>query len=275
MSLKIKPLPGSEPQEVIERRKKLDKNLWSPFGVISVPCPIGAGKTTLILNLVKFYKKFFDRIVYFSNTLDLDPKVEKFKKKMETYNYDQLEEVLDDIEAEVEIGRENAKIIEEKNRRKKNNYHPVKFSDLMRNYEVEDEEPDPEPPYPPFTMLIVDDASAQSALTRNSKFTRFVFSTRHFRTMIFVVTHQYKQVPKSWRPSILGMALFDVGNDRELQDIIDEFSIKLDKDDFKTMFNMATKKKYSFLNIDKKKTVDEGKYKINFDKIIKPVKRND
>jgi hypothetical protein len=62
--------------------------------------PKGAGKTTLILNLLRFYKNYFHRIIVFSPTCRQDDKWETLKKESLLLKNEPLEKFMEKIKKE-------------------------------------------------------------------------------------------------------------------------------------------------------------------------------
>jgi ABC-type dipeptide/oligopeptide/nickel transport system ATPase subunit len=77
MKLEIKPVPV----ESVEHPRPQHVVLPMHEFTVGIIAPKGSGKTTLICNLLDFYKKYFNSIIIFSPTIKSDDKWEYVKKQ--------------------------------------------------------------------------------------------------------------------------------------------------------------------------------------------------
>lgn len=256
-SLKIKVFKENNEERVQSKREKLNPNLIEPHFVIGITAAMKNGKTNLLCNLVVFYRKFFDKVIFLSPSAELDEKIEKclgkndVSLKLTSKNLEEVIAVLKqntfDAKAEEEgtMPTMTELILGKKPRKKKK-----KLQD---------------------TLLILDDASVnKSVFDKSSEFLEFVYSHRKFNTSIISVVHYHKLFPLQFRAVINALIIFQMGNEQELRGILEEHGLGIDKDVFKKIVEVATKEPFSFLVINKNKPIDDGRFMIRFQKKIIP-----
>ena len=259
-SLKIRKITESSESRVIKKRESLNPKLIQPHFVIGINAQMRSGKTTLICSLIKFYRKFFDKVVFISPSVDLDEKLEKCLNKkdikltltkenleavIEKLREDTFEAIRDAEEPEEEVPSMKDIIVGRKARRKKK--------------KLED------------TLLVLDDASSfRSIFDRSTVFSKFLYSHRKFNTSIIMVTHYSRLMPLAFRSVLNALIIFQLGNQKEIDGILEEHGLGVSRDTFRQIIERATSEPFSFLVINKNKPLKEGRFLLRFDWKIVP-----
>lgn len=289
--LKVKPVPvpkGSEhpppPNPVLPRHE-------FTLGIIA---PKGAGKTTLIANLLYWYRGYFNQIYIFSPTVLSDEKWDWIKQqkllseniplkkwiKKEQQRRDGLlgKEIVGKPPIGTEFDHRNtneqekfdAKIPEE------NFYHNYTERDLDKILSTQKQVIDAlkkqdEPKYLADRILLIFDDLVGSALfsqAHDNLFKGFNTRHRHFSASIIMVSQGYKEIPKTIRTNWTALILFEIANDKEVYVIYEENTMGLKKDEWMELFEHCTSEKYGFMYLNAK--ADKGmRCMKNFDKFVR------
>jgi hypothetical protein len=252
--IEVKPLKSKLTDDEIEI-KKLPIFLPKPYTLLLVVAKIGSGKSTALLNLAKYYGKFYDQIIYMAPTdAQLDPKFSSpdAPEINMILTYDSIEEVIrmikDGIKEDTEYlnaPKEEPKGLKLPGQKKKKGKR-YKTHDIRR------------------TLWILDDSTASEVMKRSADlFRSFLTALRHNRTSIWIVAHQWKMISKLFRINATALMIFKINNDEELREIENDTGI----DKFIQIYKVATSEPYSFLLVDFLKE-DQGRFIKNFSHVI-------
>jgi hypothetical protein len=234
--------------------------------------PKGAGKTTVICNLLHFYKNYFHTILVFSPTINSDEKwdwiknqkllienhpLKKWIKKMS----EQRDE--DKIVQPAPLGHELEGLV---NQRESftgiipeehffDTYQDDKFMEIMEEQMsmIKLLKKHGEPKYLANRILIIFDDLVGSSLfsgTRGSYFKGINTRHRHYSSSFIMVSQGYKEIPKTIRTNWTCLIVFEIGNEREVQVIYEEYAMGLKSDDWMELYKHATEEDHSFLFIN-------------------------
>jgi len=171
IDLTIKPLDDEKEKE--RRAKKLDCRLPKPYFCAVVQGSPGSGKTSMVLNWIKFYAPFHDSYIFVSPTAQHDPKMKKVIMTL----------------------AKKGKHLELINKINKDTLGLVKLA-------IEEA--------PGNTFLFLDDVTGDSSiLARDSDLVKFVTNRRHLKLNIMLCVHSYKATPKKMRENTNIRIFFD------------------------------------------------------------------
>lgn len=234
--------------------------------------PKGAGKTTVICNLLKFYKDYFHTILVFSPTIDSDEKWDWIKNQKLLVENKALKKWIRDLknrkdEESVVDGLPPDRALEGlvnpdqgfDGKIPKEHFFDDYDDDTFR--EIMDEQmrlikvlkSHGQTKYLANRILIIFDDLVGSSLfagTRGSYFKGVNTRHRHYSASFLMVSQGYKEVPKTIRTNWTGLIAFFIGNEKEVEVIYEEFPMGLKKDDWLELYNYATDGDHSFLYIN-------------------------
>jgi hypothetical protein len=235
--------------------------------------PKGAGKTTTICNLLDFYKGYFHTILVFSPTIDSDEKWDWIKAQKLLVENNALKSWMKKM-AEKKNG-EN-KIVEGPpisheleglvNQRDSftgripeehffDSYNDEKFREIMEEQMtlIRALKKHDQPKYLANRILIIFDDLVGSSLfsgSRGSYFKGVNTRHRHYSASFLMVSQGYKEIPKTIRTNWTCLIVFEIGNEREVQVIYEEYAMGLNSSDWLEMYKYATEEDHSFLFIN-------------------------
>lgn len=269
-NLKVKPVPVppgfNHPEPPDDRLMKHEFTL----GLIA---PKGSGKTTMIANLLEWYKGYFHDIFVFSPTVLSDEKWDWLKKqkllienkplkqwiKKEQQKRDGMlgDEIIGkpSISSELADRNTNEKEIFDGFIPEENFYHQYSEETLdnilARQKQVIDVlKKNDEPKYLADRILLIFDDLVGSALFSNARdnlFKGFNTRHRHYSASVIMVSQGYKEIPKTIRTNWSALILFEIANDKEVECIYEENTMGMHKDEWMEMYKYAIKEPYSFL----------------------------
>lgn len=65
-----------------------------------------------------------------------------------------------------------------------------------------------------------------------------------------MVSQGYKEIPKTIRTNWTGLIVFEIGNEKEVEVIYEEYAMGLKRDDWLELYKHATEEEHSFLYIN-------------------------
>lgn len=224
--------------------------------------PKGAGKTTVICNLLGFYRNYFHTILVFSPTVDSDEKWDWVKKQKLLKENRELEKFLKDLKGEASIVQNDC-IVE----RKKvfdpyipeehffADYDEEKFVEIMEEQKalISFLKKKGKTKYLANRILIIFDDLVGSKLfagARQSYFKGVNTRHRHYSASFLMVSQGYKEVPKTIRTNWSALIVFEIGNEKEVLVIYEEFAMGYKFDDWIEMYRYATDGDHDFLYIN-------------------------
>lgn len=252
--------------------------------------PKGAGKTTVICNLLNFYKGYFHNILVFSPTVASDEKwdwvkdqklliqnkplidfVNKKKKKEVEGVVDRTNEDENEFEGLVPPLDEDfdGKIPEE-----------CFFSDYDEStlQEIMDEQmkvvkllkKHKQSKHLANRILIIFDDLVGSSLfsgTRNNPFKKLNTTHRHYSCSMLMVSQGYKEIPKTVRTNWSCLLIFEIPNEKEIEVIYEEFPMGLKREQWQEVYEYCTSgdHDFMFMNYQKEKRLRIMK---NFDQVV-------
>lgn len=216
-----------------EVKEFINKNVLAPqwpFRLLIVG-PSGCGKTNLLLFLIKELLHY-SRIFIYAKDLTED-------------KYVQLEEMFDKIQ---KVLLKKYKISEQIST----------FSSSKEDIiDVDDLDSDEQ------NLIIFDDFLTEKD---QSLIEDLFIRGRKKNCSIIYLTQSYFTTPKDIRLQCNYFIIYQIRDKREVNDILSNICIDLEKDKFIKYYNEATKKEYNFLMIDTKNK--DKRYRTNFDKIF-------
>jgi hypothetical protein len=251
--------------------------------------PKGSGKTTMICNLLMFYKKHFHNILIFSPTINSDDKWDYIKEKdllLENVPLKKFLKSLEDKKKKNQIvqsieeptGLEgfvnqkeffSPKIQEE---HFYTDYSDNALSDIIdeQNNVILMLKKHGKPKHLANRILIIFDDLVGSSLFAGSKGAYFTgFNTRHRHSSIsmMMVTQGYKEIPKTIRSNWTAIIVFKIGNQKEVEVIYEEFNLGMNYKDWLEVYRYCTKEPHGFIYMNVYK--EEGKQLMkNFDEYL-------
>lgn len=122
-------------------------------------------------------------------------------------------------------------------------------------------------------LIIIDDMTGTSIMTKNNALTRFLFIHRHVPnddtgTSLWIASHQYKSVMPNVRNNFTDIIMFSSFSDMELQSIADDNKGEMTYRDFFYVFKLCTNPKYNFLYIKRLEPM-ETRFRRNFNTVLK------
>jgi len=296
MELTVLPVPVPKGSEHPNPPSKLLPKHEFTLGIVA---PKGAGKTTLIANLLFWYRNYFNDIFIFSPTVQSDEKWDWLKeqkllvenkplKKWIKKEQQRRDGVLhNEIVGKPTIGSEldnrntnekeefDGKIPEE-------NFHHVYDDDdldkiLKRQKELIDVlKKNGQPKYLADRILLIFDDLVGSALFSNARdnlFKGFNTRHRHYSASVIMVSQGYKEIPKTVRSNWTALILFDISNDKEIQVIFEENTMGVKYKHWLKMFEDCTREPYGFMYLNSKNPKGSRIMK-NFDSFINYTEEN-
>ena len=268
--LKVKPIPV--PAGYLHPKPKYAQLPTHEF-TMGLIAPKGAGKTTVICNLLQFYKGYFHTILVFSPTIESDEKWDYIKKQklliknlpLKKWLQDQAAKKAGDeiveappISAELENKITNSDedfdgtIPEE---HYFNDYDDETFQGIMEEQlsMIKALKKHGQPKYLANRILVIFDDLVGSALFRGARGSYFKGVNtrhRHFSASFLMVSQGYKEIPKTIRTNWTALIVFEIGNEREVFVIYEEYACCLKQKDWQESYRHAVDGDHDFLFIN-------------------------
>jgi hypothetical protein len=268
--MKVLPIPVPSADHPLPRFEQLPKHEFT-MGLIA---PKGAGKTTLMCRLLDFYRGYFHTILVFSPTIESDEKWDWVKgqkllvenKPLKMWIKHQVEKSKKESEGIVDNpppSTELEQACEEDNKFTGyipeehffHDYDEDKFMEIMTEQLklIKLLKKHGKPKFLANRLLIIFDDLVGSSLfngKRGSYFKGINTRHRHYSASFLMVSQGYKEVPKTIRTNWTCLVVFEIGNEREVMVIYEEFAMGLNHDDWLEIYRYCTTNDHDFLFID-------------------------
>lgn len=232
--------------------------------------PKGSGKTTVMCNYLKFMAGYFHTILIFSPTIESDEKwdvikeskllvenlpLKKFIKELKRKNTQKQHEIVQTPVGQIPDIKEEefSPYIPEEHFY--DDYDDDTFRTIMEEQKalIKLLKKHGQPKYLANRILVIFDDLVGSALfsgKRGSYFKGVNTRHRHYSASFMMVTQGYKEIPKTIRTNFTCLIAFEIGNEKEVEAIYEEFSMGLKRDDWQEVYEYAIATDYSFLYIN-------------------------
>ena len=257
------------------------------MGIIA---PKGSGKTTVIANLLKFYKNYFHTILVFSPTVASDEKWDWVKRQQLLGENKPLKKWLNDLKHKqnqdnpvVEKSMNASELLDSTDLKKMTDFRIPEecfYSEYNEDtlQEIMDEQMQlvkmlkehGKSKHMANRILIVFDDLVGSSLFSNRKdnpFKKLNSNHRHYSASLLMVTQAYKEIPKTVRTNFSCLVIFEIPNDKEIEVIFEENPNYLKKDEWMEAYEYATDGDHDFMFINYQKPKRLRLMK-NFDQVI-------
>lgn len=286
MRLTVDPIPV--PQGYIHPAPSDDRLPKHEF-TMGIIAPKGSGKTTLIVNLLKFYKNYFHNILVFSPTVASDEKWDMVKQlplladntPLKKWIKSLEEEALDDSVVEKRPqahplqGLVNPAPLLDK-RIPEENFYSDYDEDTLRGIMEEQMtvvrllKQYGKSKHLANRILIIFDDLVGSKLFGNQRQNPFKMlntNHRHYSASIFMVSQAYKEIPKTVRTNFSCLIIFEIPNDKEIEVIYEENSLYMKRPQWMEAYQYAVEGDHDFMFINYQKPKRLRLMK-NFDQVL-------
>lgn len=288
--LKIKPVPVPKEYDHPEPPHEVLMKHEFTLGIIA---PKGAGKTTLIINLLYMYKGLFHDIFVFSPTVLSDEKWDWLKKQKHIIAENKplkkwikeeekrrlgafKDQIVQNPPANIDYDKNTNEMEEFDGTIPEDNfYHNYTEADLERILVQQKKIIDAlkkhgKPKYLADRLLLIFDdlvGSTLFSMAQDNLFKGFNTRHRHYSSSVIMVSQGYKEIPRTIRTNWSALILFEIANDREVKVIYEENTMGIIEKEWMDMFRHATGPDYSFLYLNSKKP-RRLRCMMNFDKYL-------
>jgi hypothetical protein len=234
---------------------------------IGLIAPKGSGKTTVLCNLLKFYKGYFHSILVFSPTVANDDKWEWVKKQKLLAENKPLKKWLAN-----RTGEENTVVEAPKMEVDMPEFEGGQIPEdcFFSEYDEETLRSVMDEQNKMITLLsqhgkskhlanrlliIFDDLVGSSLFSgkKNNPFKTLNANHRHYSASLLMVTQAYKEIPKTVRTQFSCLIVFEIPNDREVIVIYEENPMSLKQDQWYQVYNHAVDGDHNFMFINYQK----------------------
>lgn len=259
--------------------------------------PKGSGKTTLMCNLLKFYKGYFHNIFVFSPTVLNDEKWKWVRKQPLLSQNTKLIKFIRKCKEEDEQGsKDNGVVVEgphgpapppydaDEDAEQFDPHIPdecfkTEYSDVDVRRIIDEQQAMIEwldakgktKHLANRILLIFDDMVGSELFGREQKnpFKRLNTNHRHSSISMMMVAQAYKEIQKTVRTNWTALIFFKIASDSELMAIYEDYPMGFEKsDDWLAMVRYVTQPKYAFLYYNMTREDERQRIMQNFDKFV-------
>jgi len=284
--LKVKPIPTPLGADHPEPPNDILPKHEFTLGLIA---PKGSGKTTLICNLLWFYRKYFHNILVFSPTILSDEKWDWIKEQELIGENKALKNWIKDLSQKYDDnavvqpappGRELEGLVNQKPSTDGRIPEDCFFTEYNESVlaEIMEEQMkvvkllkkhDMTKHLANRILIVFDDLVGSSLFSgrKDNPFKKLNTNHRHYSISILMVTQAYKEIPKTVRTQYTGIMIFEIPNEKELEVIYEENPVGLNYDDWMSVYKYCTAGDFDFMYLNFKK---EKRLRImkNFDEYV-------
>jgi hypothetical protein len=261
---------------------------------LGVIAPKGQGKTTIIINMIMFYKGYFNRILILSPTTKNDEKWEWLKQQNVLAENKKLKEIVKKIRNKEE---KQAKVVQDR---------PIQLTDadLIGQTKINEKSFDPKIAEEDFIrdydqewvhtfrkeqqnivdlleahgyskhcadrILLICDDMVGSDLYSNAQGNPFLMlnaNHRHLSTSIIMVTQKYTAIAQGVRTNYTGIIILKIWSEKEKETIQEELQMDCHRKQWHEIYDYCTKERFGFLYFNRE--MDPGKRIMrNFEEIV-------
>jgi hypothetical protein len=283
MKLKIEPV--KVPRGYIHPMPKDDVLPRHEFS-LGLVAPKGSGKTTVLVNLLQFYKGYFHSILVFSPTVASDEKWDFIKEQDLLADNIALKKWLKETESE-----DNSVVDAQKPRSliEGMDLEPLKdfkipetcfFNDYDEStlQSIMDEQMQVVKLLKEYgkskhlanrILIIFDDLVGSRLFSgkRSNPFKMLNTNHRHYSASILMCSQAYKELPKTVRTNLSCLIIFEIPNDKEVEVIYEENSLYMKRKDWQEAYEYAVEGDHDFMFINYQKPKRLRLMK-NFDQVL-------
>jgi len=272
MKLVVKPIPV--PKGFVHPPPKNDI-LPSHEFTMGIIAPKGSGKTTVIANLLDFYKGYFHTILVFSPTVASDEKWDYVKRQELLADNVPLKQWLKELamkDSENKVvqdappGREleglvnpapllDRRIPEECFYSEYDEETLQEIMDEQMNVVKMLKKHDQSKHMANRLLIIFDDLVGSSLFSgrKDNPFKKLNTNHRHYSASILMVSQAYKELPKTVRTNFSCLIIFEIPNDKEIEVIQEENPMYIKKPQWMELYEHAVEGDHDFLFINYQK----------------------
>lgn len=208
-----------------------------------------SGKTTMCLGLLTkrdFYFNYFNRFIIVSPNIhqpQWERTLEKLKDKVDIFDSfdDKTEQTIDSI---LRLNRDE-----------------IRLNGRLVT---------------PKILIIFDDMIDNKRLRGSQLLDHIMTRGRHSNLSVIFCTQVFNRFPLQYRKLLTNVISYGTANEKEVETLADEFCHKeLNHDQFKRVFDYATKKPYDFFHIDTRAKDDKDMYRHNFCETLHVIPRTE
>ncbi len=286
MVLKVRPVPIPADVSHPEAPHHFLLKHEHALGVIA---PAGGGKTTLLINLLHFYRQYFHDIWILSPTVESDEKWDWVKKEnllsdnlakkkyIESKKLDKDDAIVGKLGVAATKRTFDPKIPED---------HFVPEYDMgfiqgllhdsseeikaLKSLARDNDAERAQAKYlADRKLLFCDDMVGSGLFTRKHKdaFKTLNANRRHHSISMWMVSQKFKEFPTLVRDNWSGIIIFEIPNQSELKQIYEEFSNGLSEEQWMAAYNYCIKEPHGFMYINMRMPKDQRIMK-NFEQIL-------
>lgn len=257
------------------------------MGIIA---PKGSGKTTLIVNLLKFYRGYFHNIIVFSPTVASDEKWDVVKELPLLADNKPLKDFVKSLEEEepqmdgVVVRKKAASELSQMvstdplidRRVPESNFYTEYTKDALSEIMQEQMamvkilKAYGKSKHLANRFLIIFDDLVGSSLFGSEKQNPFKMlntNHRHYSASIIMVSQAYKEIPKTVRTNFSCLIIFEIPNDKEIEVIFEENSLYMKRPDWQEAYKYAVDGDHDFMFINYQKP-KRLRLMRNFDQVL-------